>query len=570
MRAVAGGNSDYSRAGVGLSWNRTHLVSSASRILSITGLLLIAITSGQSQYPGLVKKADDKSPVLRSIAVLEWTGTPGKPSASRLIPVAVYDGEQLNDGTIYMNRPEPLAIEGGTEYELQKEGKAIGLFDVFGAGEVRGSWIGTGIWKPLTPAAAAKAAGTFNTSSLLHGIDLPEDDKPVLHRKHPKDSDSDAPKPDPKTPSADAGSGSGIGSTGATKPQVTDPDQPTLKRKSSDDSTGTDKPSTASSGTPDPDRPTLKRKAGDDSSASESQSSTKSSTGDPDRPTIRRRHDVAPEGEMETSTRAPDPDRPRLKRGKPDDLANTESPQLTGLPPTMQQQVAVSDASNRSEHPWKYTWANPDDETKMKESLEAMARTALGLDPPATPVKSTKTTAQSSTAVRRKKSMIPAEPPVPAPLSNESFRVFELTYGSTATLVLTASTPDPVAPEEAKPAPDETPVIRRGKPTQVATTPDAPKKTAAKSVDKPTPQKFVTLIAQPDLYGGLIVLSKSVTDSDHLDERPRMRLIDAVDAMGDNRGELLFELRGKSERQFALFRILRGSAEQLFATVEMP
>jgi hypothetical protein len=49
-----------------------------------------------------------------------------------------------------------------------------------------------------------------------------------------------------------------------------------------------------------------------------------------------------------------------------------------------------------------------------------------------------------------------------------------------------------------------------------------------------------------------------------------MRLVDAVDAMADNRGELLFELRGKTQRQFALFRVMRGSAEQLFATVGIP
>ena len=88
-------------------------------------------------------------------------------------------------------------------------------------------------------------------------------------------------------------------------------------------------------------------------------------------------------------------------------------------------------------------------------------------------------------------------------------------------------------------------------------------------VAKPAPQKFVTLVAQPDLYGGVLVLFKSVTKAAHLDEKPQMRLVDAVDAMADNRGELLFQLRGKTQRQFALFRVLRGSAEQMFAAVAM-
>jgi len=85
--------------------------------------------------------------------------------------------------------------------------------------------------------------------------------------------------------------------------------------------------------------------------------------------------------------------------------------------------------------------------------------------------------------------------------------------------------------------------------------------------DGPTAQqKFVTLIAQPDLYGNALVLLKNVTDNAHLDETPRMRLVDAVDALADNRGELLFELRGTTQRQFALYRVLRGSAEKIFVT----
>jgi hypothetical protein len=108
---------------------------------------------------------------------------------------------------------------------------------------------------------------------------------------------------------------------------------------------------------------------------------------------------------------------------------------------------------------------------------------------------------------------------------DERFRAFELTYGSEATLVLTAHT-------------------------------DAP----------PAQQKFVTLVAQPDFYGNVQVMLKIVADAAHLDDNPRLRLVDAVDALGDNRGELLFEMRGATERQFALYRITRGQAEKLFVT----
>ena len=84
--------------------------------------------------------------------------------------------------------------------------------------------------------------------------------------------------------------------------------------------------------------------------------------------------------------------------------------------------------------------------------------------------------------------------------------------------------------------------------------------------ETPASQKFVTIVAQPDLYGNVRVLLKSVTDMAHLDETPRMRLVDAVDALADNRGELLFELRGDGSRQFALYRVYRGAAEKLFVS----
>ena len=79
-------------------------------------------------------------------------------------------------------------------------------------------------------------------------------------------------------------------------------------------------------------------------------------------------------------------------------------------------------------------------------------------------------------------------------------------------------------------------------------------------------ERFVTLVAQPDLYGNMLMLLKNVTDAAHLDDTPRMRLIDAVDAIADNRGELLFELRGATQRQFVLYRVLRGQADKLFTS----
>ena len=182
----------------------------------------------------------------------------------------------------------------------------------------------------------------------------------------------------------------------------------------------------------------------------------------------------------------------------------------------------ISDAKNRPEHLWSYSWSNPDDEAKMKADLEDIARKALALTPILPPAVSAPK--RTTTTAHRKTKPAPAPPP-PAPLVDEQFRVFELAYGSGATMVLTAHTD--------------------GQGAQ---------------------QKFVTLVAQPDLYGKVVVLLKNVTDAAHLDDTPRMRLVDAVDAMADNRGELLFELRGATQRQFALYRVLRGQADKLFVS----
>ena len=54
--------------------------------------------------------------------------------------------------------------------------------------------------------------------------------------------------------------------------------------------------------------------------------------------------------------------------------------------------------------------------------------------------------------------------------------------------------------------------------------------TPRKTKDKAGKTKYVTLIAQPDFNGVPKVLFKSVTDDDHLDVTPKMRLVDAVDA----------------------------------------
>ncbi|MDR3725893.1 MAG: hypothetical protein P4K86_02510 [Terracidiphilus sp.] len=460
-------------------------------VLAAMGLL--AALPLCAQYPGQVTKSTKDSPELRAIAVLEWTGEAGKPKTSRLVPVAVLDGGQLQDGGIYLARPQPLALAGEVEYELQQNGKPVGLFDIKNSGQEQGSWVGYGAWKAM-PKARPKTTEKLK-------VEDEESDQPVLHRKH---HPGDAPT------SKDGGAG--VGSDGPAP--ASDPDRPTLHKKPASDSTG----EAGSDPAPDPDRPTLHKKAPSDSSGSEASAPA---ADDPDRPTLKKTRKKPAEdiGRVDSLPSVTDPDRPLLKRGKAGGNGLDVVPTLMGLPADMQQTVAVSDVKSRAEHQWSYAWANPDDAEKMKSVLEDMAREAMGLTPP--PAAAPPVVKRAASKKKAKPAVAP--PTEPEPLMDEQFRVFELAYGSGATLVLTAHS------------------------------------------DAPLPQrKFVTLVVQPDLYGNAQVLLKSVTDGAHLDETPRMRLVDAVDALADNRGELLFELRGATQRQFALYRVLRGQAEKLF------
>jgi hypothetical protein len=66
--------------------------------------------------------------------------------------------------------------------------------------------------------------------------------------------------------------------------------------------------------------------------------------------------------------------------------------------------------------------------------------------------------------------------------------------------------------------------------------------------------------------GQLKVALASVTDAAHLDRTPWMRLVDVVDVEASNRASLLFELRSKNSRQFALYRVIAAKPEQIFET----
>ncbi|HXB61587.1 MAG TPA: hypothetical protein VNU94_01895, partial [Acidobacteriaceae bacterium] len=203
-----------------------------------------------------------------------------------------------------------------------------------------------------------------------------------------------------------------------------------------------------------------------------------------------------------------DPGRPHLHHGGA--TTGAALPPLRGLPPDMHQMVAVSDAAERAEHDFAYEWQDANQKAATLSKLESMAQAALA---PASLLAKPATSHRHKTAT-----------PAPIALLEEELYAYEISYGGVDVFVFTAHTED---------------------------------------------HRYVTLIAQPDIYGTPHILLQSVAGSTNLDQTPQMRFIDAVDADGDNRAELLFELRGETQRQFALYRIAQDTAEQAYLSGTM-
>jgi hypothetical protein len=459
------------------SWTRSWLLSVGTAAIVVSGTVAL-----RGQYQGHIdtEKKKATTATLRSIAVLEWTGDRNHPNATRLVPVSLFDGVHLQDAALYLARPVPLALDSGTEYEVEGSGLPQGWFDIAGAREIGNDWFGFGNWKPYVPPPPKKLHPSRNPPTVVRDKSG-DDDKPHFVRRDQ---------------SSGSGGASGTGSTGS-----------------------------ASSG-----------KASDDSPAS--------SASDPDRPKLRRRPEESTPSQQqvadapESPSKAPDADRPRLAHGKPADLKNDPQP-LELTPVAMGQTVAVSDAESLGTHSFAYEWASPEDAANAQKELEAQAVQLLTAAAPTTATASASTAKKETAATHRSASAShntathnagqrrKAKPLEPAsPLTDVHFNAFALTYGSGATLVLTAR--------------------------------------------EASSTRSIAVVALQDIYGKIQVLWHSITDDTHLDVTPRMKLIDAVDPRGDGRANLLFEERDVTDRRFALYVVGATSAEQVFATDPLP
>ncbi len=243
-----------------------------------------------------------------------------------------------------------------------------------------------------------------------------------------------------------------------------------------------------------------------------------------------------------------DPNRPVLHRGKTETLGSTQPAAKTAsksaatmpaakgdkkaseekAPDKKATQLipAISDAGGPDPRPYAYD-IKPDEDQKFRKKMLAMAVEAVQArakqfsPEPVT----AKPAARPSTATRKA-----VKTPQPN-FDDIQFRAFDLWNTNEPVFVLSAKAQMPKA-------------VTKNTQTDTDLT------------------YFVTLVAKADIYGDLRKLKTNVTDDRHLDETPRLELIDAVDADGDGRGEFLFREVSNTGSVWAVYR---AGADQLIA-----
>lgn len=503
---------------------------------------MLGVTAGAWAQMHKVAKPEK---VVRAVGVYEWTGDLEHPTASRLVPVSLFIDGDLQDAGVYLARPVPFALGSGTEYELDLGGLAKGDVALESAARVQtpddaytDGWIGYGSYRAPVKIVAKVTPGKARPGSTSGTIKVADADtsKPSFASRS-----EDATEGKGASGAGDAaGSGDTAGATGS------DGDRPTMRRRSDAGSSGGDAGSAAGSGGTgasgtgtdtagnDPaDRPTLKRRTPEASADAKKDKKKKQQTAS-----------VTGVGSLND-----DPDRPVLHRGGAAGAegADRDVPKLMGLPPDLHQLAAVSDAAARDAHPFARPWESESERLAVLAKMRAIAAAPLATY-----------TKKSGTAVGQAGSAPSAGGGAGSGASagSGSGTVPRLRAGAGSGVKarrMPAATPTALVEEEVR----GFLLSYGGAPTYVY---------MAHTAGQGDALRYVTVVAQVGAAGELQQALASVTDGAHLDRTPWMRLVDAVDAEASNRASLLFELRGREARQFALYRVLGGRSDQVFAT----
>ena len=513
-------------------------------------MCLCASMSAQDERPLTVPSGDRRTPLKkdngpRAIAVLQMSAK-GKTS---LLPIAILINGKFWDATAYKADPVPMALESGTVYEVERDGRSLGLFTVSSAlhsnaPNAESPWLGTGAY---TPSGSDMGKKTFEAKTVPVGIE--KADEPPLLTKNPKDASSTDKNPSPGTTSATAPA------SGA--PPAATPSSPPPSSKSGDEPPRLTRP-TSPSGSSDSTQTNPPQPGAAQTSPASTSPSTPSTTSKP--PDQKSPDQKSPEQKSaDTKSTAPPPPasdsgasesgRPRLRRGTPTKplpdeedvpgytrIGSTSSSSATSTSaakaaaPADQTPVdtvpAISDAAGPQPHSYAFQWL-PDEEQDRRKQIIALAkdqvRAYLAAQAKAT------TTAKAPTTKS-------AAPKLKDPILDDAhMTTFDPWLSNQPVIVFSAQAHMPPPPAG-----------------------------AAHSATQDELVYSVLIVAYPDIYNNLHKLYAGVTDKYHLDVTPRLELIDAVDADGDGRGEFLFKKTSDAGTGWVIYRPTADKLYKMF------
>jgi hypothetical protein len=243
---------------------------------------------------------------------------------------------------------------------------------------------------------------------------------------------------------------------------------------------------------------------------------------DKDRPVLRRGKQSSPSKREQPNSTTGAPSRTHAGTPTMPAAANTAEPMIGAEKPASQVMPAISDAGTSDPRPYNYV-VKPTEEQQLRKKMLALAaneirdraRQLTSEDAKPAPVRASS-----------QKNKTPAVRSAPPSFEDTQFRIFDLSNANEPVLVLTSKASFP-----------------------------------AKS-NSGADLYYVALVAREDISGELHKAFSNVTDRRHLDIQPRLELIDAVDADGDSRGELLFRQISDKGSAFVIYRVI---GEQLWA-----
>jgi len=519
--------------------------------------------------PGERKVAKKKETGPRAIGVLQMTAS-GK---TTLVPIAILIDGKFWDATEYKADPVPMALEPGTVYEAERSGSSLGLFTVNSAlhskaVNVVSPWIATGRWVPAgsEPVKTANKAGTVPV-----GIDT-SDAPPRLTRDPTKVNAPAAAASAPASTTPSSGPSSTTSSTPQTGTSGSGDEPPRLKRSD---------PAPESSAPPTGSSPAGSTQTGSTQTGSgqtgQGQAGTGSTTtapgaakgGDSKAPDAKAADRSKVAANVPTSDSGADEgSRPRLRRGKPvdplpeDDVPGYSKPgagvpsasatadagktaAATGTAP-VETVPAISDASGPTPKSFAYEWLK-DEEGERRQQVVALAKEQVRgyveararariLPKPAGAAGARQTSAGKTAVGASAKTSLKLKDPI---LENEQMTTFDVWVSNQPMIVFSAEAHMP-PPAAGSPHADVDAELRYS----------------------------ILLVVYPDIYNNLHKVYAGVTDKFHLDLTPRLELIDAVDADGDGRGELLFREISDAGTGWVIYRPTADKLWKMFDSLK--